>query len=156
MSANKLHLVEFLDISLEELETRIWRLSDPTEYADHIEICVMAIIRKVNVWIYQEHSRGCIYCVFREDVQDSEGVVKLFYINGNHYMPLIKTNMRNNYVSGTELLMLRLEESTDGVSRMVELDHVYVCRQAVSIPPNIEHSTPTIDYEALPTSRIYP
>ena len=99
MQTNKEYLLQYLDLSLEELENRIRRLSDPTEYADHIEICMISMMYQVDIWIYQESLHNIIKRVFHEQVPDPQETVKLLYINGNHYMPLIDAEIIKQHLS---------------------------------------------------------
>ena len=128
MQANKEHLLQFLDLSSEELESRIRRLSDPNEYADHIEICMISIMYKVDVCIYQESLYNAIKRVFHEQVPDSQDVVKLLYVNGNHYMPLIDANISHDLPSLS--VPIRIFKKWDinhevEFTSTVELDHSY-------------------------------
>ena len=84
--------------------------------------------------------------VFREEVQDSQEIIRLFYVHSNHYMPLIENDLLSSST--------RQSNNAGRLSMLVEFDHCYAQRELTSSSIS-EQANNIMDFEVEPSLSIY-
>ena len=93
IGSDRRHLREFLVWTELEIEEYVQQLENPSVYAGHLELSLILRMFTISIYIYSILSSTVIKCILKEEHDAPTMIIRMLYVNGNHYMALTESNI---------------------------------------------------------------